>query len=72
MKQRLMTIRQASEFLCVSESFLYHKVAAGALEHVKLGRAVRFDLRALERYIEENLHGEKDWSEVMDRKRRKK
>ncbi len=72
MKQRLLTVRETSEFLNVSQSFLYHLVAARQLRHVKLGRKVLFDIKYLERYIEESSRGEKDWSEILDRRKLKK
>jgi len=70
MQKRLLNILETSEYLNVSPSFLYHLVAAKQLRHIKLGRKVLFDIKFLERYIEENSRGEKGWSEVLKSKKK--
>jgi excisionase family DNA binding protein len=50
--QRLLTTREAAEWLGVSGSFLERDRWAGArIPFVKLGRAVRYDPAAIERYL---------------------
>jgi excisionase family DNA binding protein len=70
MEKRLVSIGEAAQFLGVSTSFLYHKVCAGQMKHVRIGRAIRFDLKALERFIDENTHGERDFRESLGKGRR--
>jgi excisionase family DNA binding protein len=51
---RLITIQEASKFLSVSVSTLYGWVWQRRIPFVKLGRAVRFDIADLEKFIEAN------------------
>ena len=50
--QRLLTVRQAAEYLGLKPSTLYDWVARHKISFVKLNGALRFDLRDLERMIE--------------------
>ena len=53
---RLLDIKQAAKFLSVSVSTLYGWVWQRRIPFVKMGRAVRFDVGDLERFIEVNRH----------------
>lgn len=53
-QRRLINIHEASKFLSVSVSTLYGWVWQRRIPFVKLGRAVRFDMADLEKFIEEN------------------
>jgi excisionase family DNA binding protein len=49
---RLLTVSQAAQYLAISASTLYGWVWQRRIPFVKVGRAVRFDLRELEQFIE--------------------
>lgn len=51
MAPRLITIVEAAEYLGVTERTMRNLVYRRELAHVKVGRATRFDLRELDRYI---------------------
>ena len=51
--QLLLTPRQAAEALQISERKLWGMKASGEIPHVLLGRSVRYDLRDLQRCIDE-------------------
>jgi len=50
----LVNIHEAAHFLAVSVSTLYGWVWQRRISFVKVGRAVRFDLSDLQRFVEEN------------------
>ena len=51
---RLMTVQDAARYLAVSVSTLYGWVYQRRIPFVKVGRALRFDLGDLDRFIESN------------------
>lgn len=53
---RLINIRQASQLLSVSVSTLYGWIWQRRIPFVKVGRAVRFDVKDLEQFIQANRH----------------
>jgi len=52
--QRLLDVCQAAEFLAVTVSTLYGWVWQRKISFVKLGRALRFDIADLERFVDQN------------------
>src|SRR5215475_11037704 len=52
--QSLVDIHDAAQFLAVSVSTLYGWVWQRKISFVKVGRAVRFDLPDLKKFVEEN------------------
>ena len=52
--RRLLKVEDAAEFLGLSVDTLHKWVQERAIPHVKAGRALRFDLVALNRYIDEH------------------
>ncbi len=54
LESRLVTVQQASQYLGVSVSTLYGWVWQRRISFVKVGRALRFDLADLDRFIEAN------------------
>lgn len=50
--RQLLTARQAAHRLGIRLHRLYELTRAGALSHVRLGRTVRIDPNALDRFIE--------------------
>ena len=53
-QSRLFTVQEAARYLAVSASTLYGWVWQRRISFVKVGRALRFDVRDLERFIDEN------------------
>lgn len=51
MDGKLLTVREAASYLAVSASWLYREVELRKVPHLRLGRAIRFDPQALERWL---------------------
>ena len=49
---RLMTVKEAAKYLCISERKLWSMTQAGEIPCVRLGRAVRYDLNDLDSFIQ--------------------
>ena len=62
MLKRLIDLRAAAEYLGISHHFLYKLTARKAIDHVRMGRKILFDVRKLESFIEENSIESVDWS----------
>ncbi len=54
MQKRLITIKEASEYLGISVNTLYSWVSQKKIDYVKIGRLTKFDLRVLDRFIDNN------------------
>jgi excisionase family DNA binding protein len=54
MEKRLLSIIEAAEWLGISQSFLYKLVESEAIPHIRLGRAIRFDINKLEEWLRED------------------
>ncbi len=52
--KRLLTPREAAAYLGLAKDTIYKKARLRELPSVKVGRSLRFDLRALERFVEQN------------------
>ena len=52
--KRLLNAREAAQYLGLKVDTIYKKARLRELPCVKVGRALRFDLKALERYIEQH------------------
>ena len=52
--KRLLTTREAAEYLGLAEETVYKKSRLRELPSVKVGRSLRFDVQALERYVEQH------------------
>ena len=52
--RRLFTVQEAAQYLAVSTSTLYGWVWQRRIPFVKIGRALRFDPRDLEAFVEAN------------------
>ncbi len=53
-RKRLMTVREASQYLAVPIATLYTRVWKRTIPFVRLGRSIRFDRDSLDRLIESN------------------
>lgn len=58
-----MSLKETSEYLNLSASLLYKLVGRKQICHTRIGRKILFDVRKLERFIDENSHGVQDWGE---------
>jgi excisionase family DNA binding protein len=52
--KRLLNVKETASYLGLEVDTIYRKARLRELPHVKVGRALRFDVKALERYIEQN------------------
>jgi excisionase family DNA binding protein len=52
--RRLLSVREAALYLGLEVDTVYKKSRLREVPCVKVGRALRFDIRALERYIEQH------------------
>ena len=59
--RRLLNVREAAQYLGLDEDTIYRKARLRELPSVKFGRALRFDLRALELLIERHAIESIDW-----------
>ena len=50
--RKLLTAKEASRYLAVSERTLFKFTKQGAIPSVRIGRCVRYDLSDLEKFIE--------------------
>ena len=52
--KRLLNVREAARYLGLEVDTVYKKARLRELPSVKVGRALRFDVNALDRYIEQH------------------
>ena len=52
--KRLLTVKETAEYLGVTTGSLYQMVHRRTVPFVKLGKVLRFDLKRLEEYIDNN------------------
>jgi len=52
--KRLISVREAAQYLSLEVDTVYKKARFRELPSVKVGRALRFDLRALERFVDQH------------------
>jgi excisionase family DNA binding protein len=50
---RLLNVREAAKYLGTTPKTLYSKAWRHEIAHVKIGRSLRFDIRELDRLIDE-------------------
>jgi excisionase family DNA binding protein len=55
--RRLLNVREAALYLGLEVDTVYKKSRLREVPCVKVGRALRFDVRALERYIDQHTVG---------------
>ncbi len=54
MQTRLITIKEANEYLGISVNTLYSWVSQKIIDYVKIVRLTKFDLKVIDKYIENN------------------
>ena len=52
--RRLLNVRETAQYLGLDEDTVYRKARLREIPCVKVGRALRFDVQALERFIEDH------------------
>ena len=52
--KRLLKVKEAAEYLGLQADTVYKKARLRELPSVKVGRALRFDIEALRRFVEEH------------------
>ena len=59
--RRLITAKEASQYLSLSTDTVYRMAAAKKLPYLKIGDRVLFDIKSLDQWVEKNLIREKGW-----------
>ena len=52
--KRLLTVEETARYLGLKVDTVYKKARLRELPYVKVGRALRFDVKALERFVEQH------------------
>jgi excisionase family DNA binding protein len=60
MEKRLLSIAEAAQLLGISQSFLYKLAESKSIPHLRLGRAVRFDVAQIDAWLRRHSVGEED------------
>lgn len=57
-KKRLLTIRETAQYLNISEQHIYNSLSQDTfpIPCRKIGRAIRFDVKKLDEFIEEGVN----------------
>jgi excisionase family DNA binding protein len=59
--KRLITAKEASQYLSLSTETVYRMAASKKLPYLKIGDRVLFDIKALDQWIEKNMVRDKEW-----------
>ncbi len=59
--RRLITAKEASQYLSLSTDTIYRMAALKKLPYLKIGDRVLFDVKALDHWIEKHMIREKEW-----------
>ncbi|MGZ3493985.1 MAG: helix-turn-helix domain-containing protein [Thermodesulfobacteriota bacterium] len=59
--RRLITAKEASQFLNLSTDTVYRMASLKKLPYLKIGDRVLFDVKALDQWIEKHMIREKEW-----------
>ncbi len=59
--RRLITAKEASQYLSLSTDTVYRMASLKRLPYLKIGDRVLFDVKALDHWIEKHLVKEKEW-----------
>ncbi len=59
--RRLITAKEASQYLSLSTDTVYRMASLKKLPYLKIGDRVLFDVKALDQWIERRMIREKDW-----------
>jgi excisionase family DNA binding protein len=59
--QRLITAKEASQYLSLSTETVYRMASQKKLPYLKIGDRVLFDVKAIDHWIEKHMIKEKEW-----------
>ena len=59
--RRLITVKEASQYLSLSTDTIYRMAASKKLPYLKIGDRVLFDVKSLDQWVEKHLIREKEW-----------
>ena len=59
--RRLITAKEASQYLSLSTDTIYRMAASKKLPYLKIGDRVLFDVKSLDQWVEKHLIREKEW-----------
>jgi len=59
--RRLITAKEASQYLSLSTDTIYRMASLKKLPYLKIGGRVLFDVKALDHWIEKHMIREKEW-----------
>lgn len=59
--RRLITAKEASQYLSLSTDTVYRMAALKKLPYLKIGDRVLFDVKALDHWVEKHMIREKEW-----------
>jgi excisionase family DNA binding protein len=59
--RRLITAKEASQFLSLSTDTVYRMASLKKLPYLKIGDRVLFDVKALDQWIEKRMIREREW-----------
>ncbi|MBU0534126.1 MAG: helix-turn-helix domain-containing protein [Candidatus Omnitrophica bacterium] len=60
-ENKLLSITEMAEYLGIRVSTLYSWVSQKRIPYIKLGRLVRFDLREIDKWLENKTIKEREW-----------
>ena len=59
--RRLITVKEASQYLSLSTDTIYRMAASKRLPYLKIGERVLFDVKSIDQWVEKHLIREKEW-----------
>src|SRR5512136_3056549 len=59
--RRLITAKEASQYLSLSTETIYRMAASKKLPYLKIGDRVLFDIKSLDQWVEKHLIRDKEW-----------
>lgn len=59
--RRLITAKEASQYLSLSTDTVYRMASLKKLPYLKIGDRVLFDVKALDQWVEKHMVREKEW-----------
>ena len=60
-ENKLLNITEMAEYLGITVGTLYAWVSQKRIPYIKLGRLVKFDLRKIDKWLEEKTIKEREW-----------
>ena len=53
-QRRLLTVKELSEYIGISQDTIYTQVSQRRVPYVKIGRLLKFDIKAIDEWITKN------------------